>query len=286
MENDHLLEVKHLHKQLGQFSLKDISFNIEPGYITGLIGRNGTGKSSLIKTILNLYEKDSGTIFVDGHSMDEEENLAKNAIGVVLDECIFEENLSVEDNGRTFGIFYTKYDHELFLKFCERFQIQPRRKIKKLSKGQKTRFQLAFALSHGAKLFLMDEPSAGLDPLFRQELMSYMQDIVEDGTRSVLFSTHLTADLDKIGDYILVMEDGALLFCEDKESLFERFCIVHGTKEELLALPDDMVIYRDLGEYKNLAMVDKTKGICSSLPSHIPSLEEFLYYLQKGGVIK
>ncbi len=96
----------------------------------------------------------------------------------------------------------------------------------------------------------------------------------------------MTADLDKIGDYILVMEDGALLFCEDEESLFERFSIVHGTKEELLALPDDMVIYRDLGEYKNLAMVDKTKGICSSLPSHIPSLEEFLYYLQKGGVIK
>lgn len=285
MENQNLLEVIHLHKKLGNFALQDISFSVKPGYIVGLIGRNGSGKSSLMKTILNIYEKDSGEILANGYSMDKEEILAKDSIGVVFDECLFEEELSLNENGRIFGTFYSKYDHTLFLKFCERFELPVKVKLRKLSKGQKTRFQLAFALSHDAKLFVMDEPAAGLDPLFRQKLIGCMQELIEDGTRSVLFSTHLTADLDRIGDYILVIENGKLIFQLNKEELNERFAIVRGSKEEILSLPEEMVIYRELGQYQNAAMVDKTKGNCSSLHLTVPTLEDFLYSLKKGGVI-
>ena len=188
-----LLEISHLDKQIGVLHLQDISFSLEPGYIFGLIGRNGAGKTSLIRTILNLYRKDSGSIIVNGYSIDTREREAKDQIGFVLDEFLFEEKLSIATNGKLFGATYTGYDHELFLRFCSRFGLNPKQKTGRLSKGQKARFQLAFALSHQAKLFIMDEPAAGLDPLFRRELTGYMQELVEDGTRSVLFSTHLTA---------------------------------------------------------------------------------------------
>ncbi len=193
---NYLLDVQHLDKTLGTFHLHDISFHLEPGYITGLIGQNGCGKTSLVKTILNLYQKDAGNILINGHSMETEEIAAKDRIGVVLDQCLFDEDTKVETNARCFGSLYSRYDHRLFLEFCRRFDVDPKKKVKKLSKGQKTRFQLAFAFSHDANVFLMDEPSAGLDPLFRKELLGYMQEIVEDGTRSILFSTHITEDHD------------------------------------------------------------------------------------------
>lgn len=165
---EYLLEVQHLNKNLNTFALHDISFTLKPGFITGLIGQNGCGKTSLIKTILNLYEKDSGAVFVTGHSMENEEIAAKDQLGVVLDECLFDADTRVETNARCFGALYSRYDHRLFLEFCRRFDVDPKKKIGKLSKGQKARFQLAFAFSHDAKVFLMDEPAAGLDPLFQQ----------------------------------------------------------------------------------------------------------------------
>lgn len=156
---EYLLEVQHLNKNLNTFALHDISFTLKPGFITGLIGQNGCGKTSLIKTILNLYEKDSGAVFVTGHSMENEEIAAKDQLGVVLDECLFDADTRVETNARCFGALYSRYDHRLFLEFCRRFDVDPKKKIGKLSKGQKARFQLAFAFSHDAKVFLMDEPA-------------------------------------------------------------------------------------------------------------------------------
>ena len=231
-----LLEISHLDKQIGTLHLQDISFTLEPGYIFGLIGRNGAGKTSLIRTIMNLYRKDSGNVIVNGCPMDTMEREAKDQIGFVLDEFLFEEKLSIAANGKLFGATYTAYDHELFLRFCSRFGLNPKQKTGKLSKGQKARFQLAFALSHQAKLFIMDEPAAGLDPLFRRELTGYMQELVENGTRSILFSTHLTSDLDQIGDYIALIDKGRFCFCMDKESLRERFVLLEGTEEQIHSL--------------------------------------------------
>lgn len=283
-----LLEISHLDKQIGSLHLQDISFTLEPGYIFGLIGRNGSGKTSLIRTILNLYRKDSGAVSVNGCSVDTMEHDAKEQIGFVLDEFIFEEKLSVSANGRYFGSTYSKYDHRLFLQFCERFGLDPKQKTGRLSKGQKTRFQLAFALSHQAKLFIMDEPAAGLDPLFRRELTGYMQELVEDGTRSVLFSTHLTADLDQIGDYIALIDEGKFCFCMDKESLRERFALLEGTKEQIrsLALHSPKVLAAVHEQYGSTALAEypdpsMTEGLAVSRPT----LAELLFYLRKGGCI-
>lgn len=138
----HLLEVTHLQKQLGDFCLQDITFSLEPGYITGLVGRNGCGKTSLIKTILNLYEKDSGQIFVNGHSMESEEIAAKDQLGVVLDECLFDADTKAETNARCFGALYSRYDHNLFLEFCRRFDVDPRKRSASSPKVKKHVFSL------------------------------------------------------------------------------------------------------------------------------------------------
>ena len=281
-----LLEISHLDKQIGTLHLQDISFTLEPGYIFGLIGRNGSGKTSLIRTLLNLYHKDSGTIVVNDYPMDSMEHEAKDQIGFVLDEFIFEEKLSVSANGRYFGSTYSKYDHSLFLQFCERFNLNPKQKTGRLSKGQKTRFQLAFALSHQAKLFIMDEPAAGLDPLFRRELTGYMQELVEDGTRSVLFSTHLTADLDQIGDYIALLDEGRFCFCMDKESLRERFVLLEGTEQQIRSLHSPKILAAVHEQYGSTALAEYPEpSMTEGLAVSCPTLAELLFYLRKGGCI-
>lgn len=281
-----LLEVSHLDKQIGTLHLQDISFALEPGYIFGLIGRNGSGKTSLLRTILNLYRKDSGAVSVNGCPMDSMEHEAKDQIGFVLDEFIFEERLSISANGRYFGSTYSKYDHSLFLQFCERFHLDPKQKTGRLSKGQKTRFQLAFALSHQAKLFIMDEPAAGLDPLFRRELTGYMQELVEDGTRSVLFSTHLTADLDQIGDYIALIDEGRLCFCMDKESLRDRFVLLEGTEQQIRSLYSPKILAAVHEQYGSTALAEyPDPSMAEGLAVSCPTLAELLFYLRKGGCI-
>ena len=281
-----LLEISHLDKQIGSLHLQDISFTLEPGYIFGLIGRNGSGKTSLIRTLLNLYHKDSGTIVVNDYPMDSMEHEAKDQIGFVLDEFIFEEKLSISANGRYFGSTYSKYDHRLFLQFCERFNLNPKQKTGRLSKGQKTRFQLAFALSHQAKLFIMDEPAAGLDPLFRRELTGYMQELVEDGTRSVLFSTHLTTDLDQIGDYIALIDKGRFCFCMDKESLRERFVLLEGTEQQIRSLHSPKILAAVHEQYGSTALAEfPDPSITEGLAVSCPTLAELLFYLRKGGCI-
>ena len=286
---NYLLDVQHLDKTLGTFHLHDISFHLEPGYITGLIGQNGCGKTSLVKTILNLYQKDAGNILINGHSMETEEIAAKDRIGVVLDQCLFDEDTKVETNARCFGSLYSRYDHRLFLEFCRRFDVDPKKKVKKLSKGQKTRFQLAFAFSHDANVFLMDEPSAGLDPLFRKELLGYMQEIVEDGTRSILFSTHITEDLDQIGDYILLMDHGHLVLDLTREELADRYLLLHGTREELEKLDSKIIICNQFGQYRNSTLIDSVKAdshTYGNLTVTRPSLEDLMCCFYEGGVIQ
>lgn len=310
-----MLLIEHLYKKLPEFELKDISFHLPKGYIMGLVGLNASGKSVLLKTICNIYHKDSGSVFIDGLSMEDSERQIKNMLGIVLTENFYENNFSVEKNGYYFGQSFDHYNHDVFLRYCRQFQIAPDKKLKKLSKGQQMKFQIAFALSHEATLLIMDEPTGNLDQAFRLEFIQLLQELIADGKRSVLLSTHQTDTLDQIADYITFLHKGKIVFSMNKEELFEQYRIVSGCEEAIFSLPSPWVIYRERGQYNSMAMTYnpdftpdpvQTARYAEPMPAiqgnpddcrqflrllsekdltvHLPTLEEIMFFRVKGGI--
>ena len=294
-----MLLVEHLYKELPEFTLTDICFHLPKGYIMGLVGVNASGKSTLIKTLCNIYHKDNGSILVDGYSMDEQENIIKNMLGIVLTENFYETKFSVERNGLYFGRTFERYNHDIFLRHCRQFHLDPKKKLGKLSKGQQMKFQIAFALSHDAMLFIMDEPTGNLDQAFRLEFTEILQNLIADGERSILISTHQTDILDQVADYITLLDKGTILFSMSKEDLYEQYLIVSGDAAEIFALPEDMIVYRARGQYNSMAMIYNPDYIpvsrqsseyghllaASNLTLMLPTLEEVMFFIIKGGSI-
>lgn len=228
-----ILEVKGLHKKQGKFSLKDVSFELPMGYIMGFIGKNGAGKTTTINCILNLLPFEKGEVYILGEKFTGDEVHLKEILGVVFDEINFYEFFTVENYGKTLGAFYKEWDENLFKSYLKKFEVDGSKKISKLSKGMKMKAQIAFALSRGARLLIMDEPTSGLDPVARRELMEIFQEYIADGTKSILFSTHITSDIEGIADYITFIKDGQIVFSKEREILNEEYLLAKGGLEEL-----------------------------------------------------
>ncbi len=280
-----MLRIEGLNKTFSGFAIKDLSLEIPKGYICGLIGENGAGKSTLIKTIVGIYGKDSGEVYVDGLRFEEHEAKIKDILGLVMDEMMFEDVLTAENVEKLYGKFYSRFDKKLFYSYLEEFNVPKNKKLKKLSKGMKIKFQLAFALSHDAKLFLFDEPTAGLDTEFRKEFLTICTKLIEDGERTVLFSTHLTADLDRVADYIAFMQDGELLFMSSKEDICTRFTYVQAENYKLKLIPPKAVVYMQQGEYGGSALVVNSRSVelDGAYTKRQPTVEEIMYHFVKGG---
>lgn len=228
-----ILEVKNLRKEYNTFTLNDISFSLDRGYIMGFIGQNGAGKSTTIKLIMNLIKRNSGEIKVFGMDNIKEEKKIKDRIGFVYDDNYFYDELSIRDNGRIISGFYSKWSDKKFKEHLNNFDLDPKKKIKELSKGMKMKFSLATALSHEAELIIMDEPTAGLDPVFRNEILEILYDLIQDEKKSIFFSTHITSDLEKIADYITFINKGEILFSKPKDEILDSYGIVKGGLELL-----------------------------------------------------
>jgi len=228
-----ILEVRNLTKNYPGFSLNNISFTLEKGYIMGFIGPNGAGKTTTIRLIMNLIRRDSGEIKVFGLDNIKDELEVKERIGFVYDENHFYNELSVLEMKKIIAPFYSRWDDSVFKDYLDRFELSPRKKIKDLSRGMKMKFSLVISLSHHADLLLLDEPTSGLDPIFRSELLDILAEIIQDENKSIFLSTHLTADLDKIADYITFINRGELVFCEGKDAIMERYALVKGDNELL-----------------------------------------------------
>lgn len=280
-----MLKIENLNKNLQIFQLKNINMHIPKGYICGLIGENGAGKSSLIKTITDMYRRDSGRVFVDGMEFDENEAAVKDILGLVADWLPYDEGLSALATAKTYGGLYSRFDMNLFLEYLDRFRVPKDKKIKKLSRGMKTKFQLALALSHGAELFLFDEPTAGFDTDFRAEFLNICMDIISDGRKTILFSTHLTKDLDRAADYIAFMQNGELLFTESKEKLLDRFMYVQAENYKLKLIPKNAVVYASEGAYGGSALVANSRRIVldEAYEKRQPTIGELMYGFVKGG---
>lgn len=231
MEN--ILEIHGLNKTYENFSLTDISFSLPEGCITGFIGINGAGKTTTMRTILGLAGKNSGSIRFFGLDMKDYERQIKERIGIVLDDGCFYEELSLTEMKNVIAPAYVTWCEQDFRNYLERFELNPKQKINTLSKGMRMKYALALALSHKAEFLIMDEPTSGLDPLIRSQLLMIFTEFMSNEGKGVFFSTHITSDLDKIADMLVMIDNGAIIFQEDKDKLLESYRIVKGDTKNL-----------------------------------------------------
>lgn len=215
------------------FTLDDVTFDLPSGYIMGLVGPNGAGKSTLIKLILNMTTRDAGRIEVLGLDAMADEERVKEQLGVVLDSSYFIEYMTVDAVERTSRPMYPLWDHNLFDTYLRQFGLGRNKKIKDLSRGMQMKLMLAVALSHDAKLLILDEPTSGLDVLSRDELMDILSDYVADGEHSVIFSTHITADLERFADFLTYITHGMLYYSGPKDEFEDAFRLIKGGPDEL-----------------------------------------------------
>lgn len=229
------LEVSNLSKAFKNFELRNISFTLPKGYIMGLIGPNGSGKTTTIKLILNIMKRESGEIKIMGMDNRTDENAVKSNLGVVFDSNCYCDDWTVAQTEKSVSAFYKNWDKSRFSSLLSRFHIETKKKVKELSKGMQMKLMLACAFSYDAKLLILDEPTSGLDPVSRDELLSILSEYIEDGEHSVLFSTHITGDLERAADYITYINGGELFYSGSKDDFVNMYCIVKGGREELSA---------------------------------------------------
>lgn len=266
------------------FTLRDINFSIPKGYICGLIGENGAGKSTLINMLLGLYHPNKGEIYINGSNVVLDEIKAKDQVGYVLSEELFDPYLTLLGNANTYGKYYSQYDSKLFMEYCDRFELDYKSKLKTLSKGQKLKFQFAFALSHKPLLLVLDEPTANFDPKFRKEFFSILTDFISDGEHSVLLATHLTSDLEIIGDYITFLHKGEMIFSEDREKLLESYRLLQGEAYKANLLNKDRLIHVEKKDKLMTALVKHSKfeAYDKDLTVSVPTIEDIMYHYVKG----
>lgn len=228
-----ILKVENLNKSYGDFSLSDVTFSLPDGCITGFIGINGAGKTTTLRTLLGLTKKQSGNIQFFGLEMEKNEKQIKDRIGVVLDDGCFYDELSLAEMKSIISSAYTEWSEQDFKRYMDMFSLDPKQKINMLSKGMKMKYALALALSHNAELLIMDEPTSGLDPFIRSQLLKVLTDYMENGGKGVFFSTHITSDLDKIADMLIMINDGRIVFQEEKDFLLDTYRIVKGDTKAL-----------------------------------------------------
>ncbi len=285
MEN--ILEIKSLRKKYQNFTLKDVSFNLPYGYIMGLIGPNGAGKTTIIKLIMNLIKRNSGEVRVFGRDNIKDEVEIKSRIGFVYDIPPFYEHLSLNQNKAIVSQFYPEWNEPLFREYAKKFDLILKSKFRTLSRGMKMKFQLALALSHNANLVILDEPTSGLDPVFRRELLEIFSELIQDEKKSILFSTHITSDLDRIADFVTFINKGSIVFSENKDSVLENWGIVKGGKELLNKEIESLFYGIRRHEYGFEALTPDLKKIRQKLNKTAisiekPSLEDIMFFMANG----
>ncbi|HDR5269889.1 ABC transporter ATP-binding protein [Bacillus thuringiensis] len=274
-----VLEVKNLNKAYENFSLKDVTFSLNQDCITGFIGTNGSGKTTTIKAILGLVLKDSGKINFLEKDIDKHERKFKNKIGVVLDEGYFYDELTLKEMKNVIAPSYTEWDEQVFLKYIKRFNLNLGQKISTLSKGMRMKFAVALALSHHADLLIMDEPTSGLDPLVRSELIDILLDFMKEPGKSVFFSTHITSDLDKIADMIILIDEGQILIEEEKDALVETHALVKGDNQLINNQTKKLFLNLSQTNYGFEGITHKIDDVCRLMPGVLmerPTIEDIM----------
>ena len=281
-----ILELNQVTKRYDSFELNIDHLTLERGYIMGFIGPNGAGKSTTIKLIMNLVKKDGGKIRLFGLDHVENELAIKERIGFVYDHFPFYDELTADEMKNMIRPFYRRWDEDLFQQYVRNFDLPIKKRIKHFSKGMKMKLALAIALSHHAELLIMDEPTSGLDPLIRRELLEVLQALMEDEKKAVFFSTHITSDLDRVADYITMIDRGRILFSMPKDDLLENYRLVKGSHEILDKMDPALLVGVKRHRFGFEALSNDKKAIQRQLGDAVllekPTLEEVMIFSIAG----
>ena len=275
------LELKHVSKKFHGFHLDDLNLTLPGGCIMGLIGENGAGKSTTIKLILDLIHKDSGSITILGRENGEDIRLIKEDVGVVMDEVGLPDCLTAKQVGKVMRHTFRNWDDGEYERLLRKFALPDDKAFKTFSRGMKMKLGIAIALSHRSKLLLLDEATGGLDPVVRDEVVELLVDFTREGEHSILISSHIVSDLEKLCDYVAFLHKGKLLLCEEKDRLLDEYGILHCTAAQLQELDPNAVKHKKETPYGVEAMVKR-----AAVPRHLHvspiSIEELFVFMVKG----
>ena len=279
-----LIEIRGLCKNFEKFQLKNVDITLEEGFIMGFIGRNGAGKSTTLKTTLNLMNNDGGQVKLCGLSMPNDEIEIKNQVGYVFGGVDFYPEAKIGRITKVTKSFYKEWNDELYRQLCERFEIDESKKFKQLSAGMKVKYSLAIAMCHNPRLLILDEPTSGLDPAARDDLVLLFQEFIEDGKHSILFSTHITSDLEKCADYITYIKQGQILASSDKDTFQHSYISVAGKKDQLNAETEAKIIglhVHQLGFEGLMKSEDKDTALSAGFEISEPILEDIMIHIER-----
>ena len=271
------LEIRGLTKHFADFTLEDLNLTLPGGCILGLIGENGAGKSTTIRLILGMLRADSGTVTILGQDSRENPVLTKQDIGVVLDEVGIPECMTPKQVGKVMANVFLRWNAETYQGLLARFSLPENKKFREFSKGMKMKLGLAVALSHEAKLLILDEATGGLDPVVRDEVVDMLAEFTRDETHAILISSHIVSDLEKLCDYVAFLHKGKLLLCEEKDLLLSEYGILHCKPEEL---PEEGILHKKQNAYGVEAIVRRDAVKPGTALSPI-SMEELFVFMSK-----
>ena len=277
------LEIRGLTKTYPSFQLDHLDLTLPSGCIMGLVGENGAGKSTTIKLILEMIRKESGTIRILGREDGKDICLTKDELGVVLDDVGIPEWLNTAQVGKIMALTFRKWDCNTYEDLLKKLALPEKKPFKSFSRGMKMKLGIAIALSHHAKLLILDEATSGLDPVVRDEVVEMLYEFTREEDHSVLISSHIVSDLKKLCDYIAFLHQGRLLVCEEKDVLLEKYGIFHGSREELAELDPKAVLHKKESEYGTQAIVERERVPHGLKLSPISIEDLFLAMIKEAG---
>ncbi|HIS39133.1 MAG TPA: ABC transporter ATP-binding protein [Candidatus Onthousia faecavium] len=279
---DNIIKVNNLSKSYGDFKLSNLNIEIKKGSIIGLIGQNGAGKTTFIKLLLDLIKKDSGDILIFGQTIN---NDVKDKIGIVLDDSFFPEVIKVQDINQIMKNIYKAWDEKMFFNYLKKFSLNGNMLIKNLSTGMKKKLEIITALSHHPKLLILDEPTSGLDPIVRNEILDLFLEFIENGENSILFSSHITSDIEISADYIIFIDKGKLIFDKAKDDLLDNYGIVKCNEESFKKITKDYIVAWRKNKYNYEVLVNdrrKVKKLDQDLTIDKATLADIMLLIVKG----
>lgn len=275
--SDNALELRHVSRRLGDFELRDVNLTLPKGCILGLVGENGAGKSTTIRLLTGELRPDSGTVSVlDAEPGGPDFRAVKERLGVVLDDAWFPEILNARQVGTMMAMTYESWDAELYESYLARFALPREKNFKDYSRGMRMKLAIAVALAHRPEVLLLDEATAGLDPIVRDEVLEIFREFSEAEDHAILISSHILSDLEKLCDYIAFLHQGKLLFCQEKDRLLETYGLFVGTRQQAEELAEDAVLAREDSGFGGVRAIVRRDAVPACLPLEKPTVEDII----------